>query len=140
MKQDDLSEYLRAKEPGKAELAGMWRAAIGLQKVDGLTPSAYLMETARRNIEGEITLAETEGRSMQARRLLQKIADGQERCASIRPALVGSDFELILTAHPYSLGLTRRSRPRSHNASTLSHQNSQTICLFCPSGAKSTPD
>ena len=56
--QDDLSEYLRAKEPGKAELAGIWRAAIGLQKVDGLTPSAYLVETARRNIEGEITIAE----------------------------------------------------------------------------------
>ena len=55
---DDLSEYLRAKEPGKAELAGIWRAAIGLQKVDGLTPSAYLVETARRNIEGEITIAE----------------------------------------------------------------------------------
>ena len=55
---DDLSEYLRAKEPGKAELAGLWRAAIGLQKVDGLTPSVYLVETARRNIEGEITIAE----------------------------------------------------------------------------------
>lgn len=55
---DELSEYLRAKEPGKAELAGLWRAAIGLQKVDGLTPSAYLFETARRNIEGEITIAE----------------------------------------------------------------------------------
>lgn len=55
---DDLSEYLRAKDPGKAELAGIWRAAIGLQKVDGLTPSAYLVETARRNIEGEITVAE----------------------------------------------------------------------------------
>ena len=55
---DDLSEYLRAKEPEKAELAGIWRAAIGLQKVDGLTPSAYLVETARRNIEGEITIAE----------------------------------------------------------------------------------
>ena len=55
---DDLSEYLRAKDPGKAELAGIWRAAIGLQKVDGLTPSAYLIETARRNIEGEITIAE----------------------------------------------------------------------------------
>lgn len=58
MMQDDLSEYLRAKEPEKAELAGIWRAAIGLQKVDGLTPSAYLVETARRNIEGEITLEE----------------------------------------------------------------------------------
>ena len=55
---DDLSEYLRAKDPGKVELAGLWRTAIGLQKVDGLTPSAYLVETACRNIEGEITVAE----------------------------------------------------------------------------------
>ena len=56
--QDDLSGYLRAKDPVKAELAGIWRAAIGLQKVDGLTPSAYLVATARRNIEGEITISE----------------------------------------------------------------------------------
>ena len=55
---DSLSEYLRAKEPGKVELAGLWRTAIGLQKVDGLTPSQYLIDTARRNIEGEITLDE----------------------------------------------------------------------------------
>lgn len=55
---EDLSEYLRAKEPGRAELAGLWRTAIGLQKVDGLEPSAFLIETARRNIEGEITLDE----------------------------------------------------------------------------------
>ena len=55
---DSFSEYLRAKEPGKVELAGLWRTAIGLQKVDGLTPSQYLIDTARRNIEGEITIAE----------------------------------------------------------------------------------
>lgn len=55
---EELEEYLRAKDPEKAELAGLWRTAIGLQKVDGLTPSAYLFETARRNIEGEITIAE----------------------------------------------------------------------------------
>ena len=55
---DSLAEYLRAKEPGKVELAGLWRTAIGLQKVDGLTPSQYLIDTARRNIEGEITIAE----------------------------------------------------------------------------------
>ena len=52
---DDLSEYLRAKEPGKAELAGLWRAAIGLQKVDGLTPSQFLFDTAKDHIEGRIT-------------------------------------------------------------------------------------
>jgi len=37
---DDLSEYLRAKEPGKAELAGLWRAAIGLhEELKSLVPS-----------------------------------------------------------------------------------------------------
>ena len=52
----DLDEYLLAKEPDKRERAANWSAAIGLQKVDGLTPSQYLVETARRNIEGEITI------------------------------------------------------------------------------------
>jgi len=41
------------------EKAYAWRTAIGLQKVDGLTPSDYLIETAKKNIEGEITLAES---------------------------------------------------------------------------------
>lgn len=56
---DDLSGYMRAKEPGMRERAYAWKTAIGLQKVDGLTPSDFLIETARRNIEGEITLAES---------------------------------------------------------------------------------
>ena len=51
--------YLRAKEPGMREKAYVWKTAIGLQKVDGLEPSGFLVETARRNIEGEITLAES---------------------------------------------------------------------------------
>lgn len=55
----DFDGYLRAKEPGMREKAYAWKTAIGLQKVDGLTPSGYLIETARRNIEGEISLAES---------------------------------------------------------------------------------
>lgn len=56
---DDLSGYLRAKEPGIREKAYAWKTAIGLQKVDGLVPSDYLIATARKNIEGEISLAES---------------------------------------------------------------------------------
>ena len=49
---DSLSEYLRAKDPGKAELAGLWRTAIGLQKVDGLTPTQkYRLTEKGRNIK-----------------------------------------------------------------------------------------
>ena len=54
----DFEEYIRAGEPQKRERAYAWRTAIGLQAVDGLTVSDYLKETARRNIEGEITIDE----------------------------------------------------------------------------------
>ena len=57
-----FEDYLQAKEPGMREKAYAWKTAIGLQKVDGLTPSDYLIETARKNIEGEITLAESRKR------------------------------------------------------------------------------
>lgn len=56
---ETFGAYLRAKEPGVREKAYVWKTAIGLQKVDGLEPSGFLVETARRNIEGEITLAES---------------------------------------------------------------------------------
>jgi len=55
---DNFEEYLRQGEPNKAEKAKDWKTAIGLQQVDGLKPSDYLIETARQNIEGEITIEE----------------------------------------------------------------------------------
>ncbi len=55
---DILGGYLRQGQPQKAERAANWGIAIGLQAVDGLTPSDYLVDVARRNIEGEITIDE----------------------------------------------------------------------------------
>ena len=54
----DFEEYTRVSEPHKRERAYAWRTAIGLQAVDGLQVSDYLKQTARRNIEGEITIDE----------------------------------------------------------------------------------
>lgn len=54
----NFDEYIKAREPQKRERAEAWRVAIGLQAVDGLTTSEYLQDTARRNIEGEITIDE----------------------------------------------------------------------------------
>lgn len=54
----DFEEYIRNSEPAKKEKTYAWSTAIGLQQVDGLTPSKYLFETARRNIDGEISVAE----------------------------------------------------------------------------------
>ena len=54
----DFDEYIRQGEPQQKERAEAWRVAIGLQAVDGLKTSEYLQETARRNIEGEISIDE----------------------------------------------------------------------------------
>ena len=57
----DLSEeYLKESEPGKKYRKYVWDTAIGLQAVDGLEPSEYLKETAKRNIDGDISLGEVQ--------------------------------------------------------------------------------
>ena len=54
----DFEQYIRNAEPAKKDKTYAWSTAIGLQQVDGLTPSKYLFDTAKRNIEGEITFDE----------------------------------------------------------------------------------
>lgn len=58
MDKDPFKEYLKESEPDKASKGYAWSTAIGLQAVDGLRPSKYLVDTAIKNIEGEITLKE----------------------------------------------------------------------------------
>ena len=53
-----LDEYIRQGEPQKQERGRAWQTAIGLQDVDGLKTSSYLLETARKHIEGDITISE----------------------------------------------------------------------------------
>ena len=54
----DFDEYIRQSEPDKQQKGYIWQTAIGLQDVDGLKPSDYLIETAKKNIDGDITLEE----------------------------------------------------------------------------------
>lgn len=58
MKLEGFDKYYKAPEPGRRERAYGWATAIGLQDVDGLRPSQYLIDTAKRNIEGEISADE----------------------------------------------------------------------------------
>ena len=59
MNKDPFKEYIRESEPGKRDKGYAWHTAIGLQAVDGLQTSEYLLQTAVRNIEGEISFEET---------------------------------------------------------------------------------
>ena len=58
----ELSEYIKQGEPEKKEKAKTWETAIGLQDVDGLKPSKYLLDTAKEHIEGNINIDEAKKR------------------------------------------------------------------------------
>ena len=58
----ELNEYIRQGEPDKIDKSNAWKTAIGLQDVDGLEPSNYLIETAKEHIEGKISINEAEQR------------------------------------------------------------------------------
>ena len=68
---DDFDKYYEATEPGRRERAYGWATAIGLQDVDGLKPAQYLINTAKRHIEGDISQEE-------ARRLVDEYYESKE--------------------------------------------------------------
>ncbi len=55
-----FTEYKQQGEPDKLIRAKNWGVAIGLQRVDDLTPSKYLIDIARENIEGKISVNDVE--------------------------------------------------------------------------------
>ena len=56
--QFELEEYIKQGEPGQIEKSEAWQTAIGLQAIDGLQTSAYLLDTAKEHIEGKISIDE----------------------------------------------------------------------------------
>ena len=60
--QFELEEYIKQGEPGQIEKSEAWQTAIGLQAVDGLKTSAYLLDTAKEHIEGKISIDEAQKR------------------------------------------------------------------------------
>lgn len=121
MEKDPFKEYLRELEPDKANKGYAWSTAIGLQAVDGLKPSKYLIDTAIQNIEGKITMKEAqslidsyyEERPAHLRGLLNKgkvdiediKVDIQEKKVYIESLLSdkGSNFSVKTTVHIHRL-------------------------------------
>ena len=63
--QFELEQYIKQGEPKQVEKSEAWQTAIGLQAVDGLKTSAYLLDTAKEHIEGKISIDEA-GRRIQS--------------------------------------------------------------------------
>lgn len=53
-----FEEYKNHPDPIIRERANNWAIAIGLQRVDGLNVSDFLIQVARQEIEGKITMDE----------------------------------------------------------------------------------
>ena len=62
IREDPFEVYIKLGEPDKAEKAYAWQTAVGLQAVDGLRPSEYLLNTAKENIDGNISIDEVRKR------------------------------------------------------------------------------
>ena len=60
MDKDPFKDYIKQSEPNKRDKGYAWHTAIGLQAVDGLKPSKYLIDTAIKNIEGDISIDEAQ--------------------------------------------------------------------------------
>jgi len=77
----ELWEYIKQSEPEKQEKTRIWETAIGLQDVDGLKPSRYLIENVKEHIEGNIDLKEVGNRINEYYKVLDtKKQEEKESC------------------------------------------------------------
>lgn len=97
---EDFDEYIRQCKPLQREAAYAWSTAIGLQAVDGLKVSDYLLELARRNIEGEISMEEVD-------KLLDEYYEEKHR---IRDTWIEYETYTKIDVHPDSEG-SKMGRP-----------------------------
>ena len=96
----NFDEYIRQGEPEKKERAEAWRVAIGLQAVDGLKTSEYLQETARRNIEGEITI--DEARELVKEYYIKKTAHDNDDADKEEADLVSGNITKLLQTDAFT--------------------------------------
>lgn len=99
----NFDEYIRQGEPGKRERAEAWRVGIGLQAVDGLKTSEYLQETARKNIEGEITI--DEARELVKQYYIKKTKHDEEDADKEEADKVSGNISKLLQTDAFSFGV-----------------------------------
>lgn len=108
----DFDKYIRQGEPPMAEKARIWQTAIGLQDVDGLKPSEYLKETARRHIEGDISIDDVRSlidRYYQSKESRQKVEERTEEADKVSAAITSILSEKTFTFSPeYLLSIHKR--------------------------------
>ena len=97
---EHFSEYKKQNEPEKYQKAENWGIAIGLQQVDNLTPSKYLINVAKDNIEGKISIDEANAQVSQyyKKNPVQTVKEQNEKEADEVSARIAK----ILSTHTFS--------------------------------------
>ncbi|WP_304630847.1 Fic family protein [uncultured Muribaculum sp.] len=91
----EFEQYLTSGEPGVEERARNWSIAIGLQDVDGLKPSEFLLEQAKANIEGRISSAEV-GRRLEEYYSQKSVREKAEADGTLQADNVSDRINLLL--------------------------------------------
>ncbi len=95
----DFSAFLNHEDAGVRGRAWAWQSAQGLLVVEGLHPSAYLVETARRHMEGAVPI-ELVGKLVDAYYLMQKgaVTEAADRRVLDMVRLLGASYEQAAAA------------------------------------------
>ena len=119
----DFDEYIRQGEPQQKERAEAWRVAIGLQAVDGLKTSEYLHETARRNIEGEISI--DEARDIVKQYYITKTSHDEDNQDQEEADIVSSNISKLLQTDAFTYSLAGISVPSIQRRNIRFFRNSR---------------
>ena len=133
MDKDPFKEYIKQSEPNKRDKGYAWHTAIGLQAVDGLKTSKYLIDTAIKNIEGDISIDE-------AQELLNMYyeenpkADTEDRTeeadkVAVRIAKILSEKAFSFTPNEYILHIGIRYPKCQRALSDLDGRKSGTVAI-----------
>lgn len=106
---NEFEQYLAAEEPGVEERARNWSMAIGLQDVDWLKPSEFLLEQAKANIEGKIS-SEDVGKRLEEYYSQKSVREKAEADGTFEADQVADRINLLLAEKAFTFSPMELSR------------------------------
>lgn len=105
----EFEQYFASGEPGVEERARNWSMAIGLQDVDRLKPSEFLLEQAKANIEGRISSEEV-GKRLEEYYSQKSVREKAESDGTFEADRVADRINLLLAEKAFTFSPMELSR------------------------------
>ena len=105
----EFEQYLASGEPEVEERARNWSMAIGLQDVDRLKPSEFLLEQAKANIEGKISSEEV-GKRLEEYYSQKAVREQAEADGTFEADRVADRINLLLAEKAFTFSPMELSR------------------------------